>query len=1348
MISCTAIRKVELAAMLLAFVFSPVLAANTVETVSQLTWWQDVSQDRDYTITSSNPFSSNAVVNITNTDHAVVILSNVRPSSALGLLAAHVKINGATAVNGQNCQVKIHEKGCIIMPYSSDFKPLTVYSEQNFGGSPCNDFGLEDDGGFMNTLTDAKLNNRIRSFRLKRGYMVTFSLKAKGRGYSRCFIAANADLEMASLPAILDRSITSYRVFRWNDTGKAGLSNTNDATLNSLAGSTWCYDFSAGTDPGIDFDCVSHQIHENWPGIDECGRNGTSAMLKTNNEPANTSDDSPATVEQVLANWEAKMATGKRLCCPSSHDGGLEWMQQFMEAIDDRGWRCDVIDCHGYWYQNLDWWKWRMEFFKSFGRPVWISEMCYGASWNENWFGGDTSGSSANQQKLYNAMKPVVDYLNSDAQVERYAWWNDEAACSRIIINGSLTTFGQYYASMNTGLAYTGQYDYVPTVPTQSSPSQLSAISYQGTSIVDLKWYEPNGEQNSAIYVERRQGSSGQWVRVGEAALKEDAAWYAYEDPAGSAQCQYRIHVVDAKLQDRYTDIVTPSVKERPEWTGSVAGEGTFYLYNVGAGQWLCAGNDWGTHSSLTSYGGIDMDFSLNNGKYTIDTKIQQGADHYLGGNGNLYTDGSAAAWTLTPSATDGYTAYTLSPDGGTSFLSYDGSSSSLILDGSGQSVNAQWILVTRQERLDKVDRATPDHPVDATFLLPGHQFGRNDTRNSQWQGIPSEGHPKLGGNNVNNCCEAWQTTFDVYQVLTDLPKGKYRLQFQGFYRHGGIASAVASHNGGTEQLNAVFYAGGSEKPLQSIFNGAGRNGNVGTSTSGISGCFPNGMSDASSYFSLGLYDHSLDIEHAADQLRIGFRKTVNVSNDWAIFDNVRITAIGSARLEMEKAEALAQEADRMVENCPDAIESAKQAIAQHDFSTLQQARAYTAAYPSMLQALVISHAEAEGIEGRTPYEGIVNPDATEGFTTGWTNSGGASARQIIDGSTTYTAKAFDMNKWGDSNARLYFEQALTNLPSGCYRISVISRGANNGTLAQFNLNFIDANGKSNVNALNHANGSTGGTFGDGFESNCFDIVQPKDGNATIRVFVESCGGAHWVSFTRFRLVRTADYLSLDETEAFTPRNTHGHVSLRKTVYSGWNTLCLPFPLTLEAAHEQLGEGSFYQYDGESDDGSTLLFSPANSINAHQPYLFNSVEDAVRQMEVDRAVLTEGTPVSQGTNYDFVGLYEPLEKGNTVIVNGDYVLGATAFHRAAGGNAMKAFRAYLRRKEAANGESARELYIHIDGSDPTPVSALMMDGEKTPASGTVYDLQGRRHQSSTLGRGLYITRQGKKVIVK
>ena len=142
---------------------------------------------------------------------AVLIIERVKPSKVIStLLAGHVRINGAKAQNDVNCQVRLYgTRGSMILPYARNDNPLTVYSEQNFQGDQCSDFGLENDGGYMVTLTDKKLNNRIRSFRLKRGYMVTFATGKSGYGYQRCFIANSADVEFATLPQILDGKIVS-----------------------------------------------------------------------------------------------------------------------------------------------------------------------------------------------------------------------------------------------------------------------------------------------------------------------------------------------------------------------------------------------------------------------------------------------------------------------------------------------------------------------------------------------------------------------------------------------------------------------------------------------------------------------------------------------------------------------------------------------------------------------------------------------------------------------------------------------------------------------------------------------------------------------------------------------------------------------------------------------------------------------------------------------------------------------------------------------------------------------------------------------------------------------------------
>ena len=352
-----------------------VFSANTVTTVTQVTGSVNVSANVDYTITSTDPFSTTGSVNITNVEHAVVIISKIKPSKVIeNWLKNHVYINGKQAVNGTNCDVRVYNRGAIIYPYGSDFKPLTVYSEQKYGGTAVSDFGLENSGGYMNTLSEEKLNNKIRSFKLKRGYMVTFSTRAKGRGYSRSFIADKADLEISSLPIVLDQKITSYRIFKWWNVHKAGLASDGRDAANDALNSSWCYDWAQGNASlSPDVEWVPNHIYEDYPSSATCGLRTESCHMKTNNEPGNSADDHPQDVATVLANWENLMATGMRLCSESSHDGSWNHLRAFIDSIDARGWRCDLLDLHCYWPQSSfgDF----SYYYSSYGnRPIWISE--------------------------------------------------------------------------------------------------------------------------------------------------------------------------------------------------------------------------------------------------------------------------------------------------------------------------------------------------------------------------------------------------------------------------------------------------------------------------------------------------------------------------------------------------------------------------------------------------------------------------------------------------------------------------------------------------------------------------------------------------------------------------------------------------------------------------------------------------------------------------------------------------------------------------------------------------------------------------------------------------------------
>ncbi|MBR0037458.1 MAG: hypothetical protein IJP70_07435 [Bacteroidales bacterium] len=530
------------------------LAANTVTSVSQVTEAVTLSEDVDYVVTSATPFTDGGSVNITNTDHAVLILRQIRPSITIKTwLSDHVLIKGEQAVNGKNCQVKMYAHGTIIMPYASDIKPLTVYAGQNFTGTSVNSFGLENDGGFMNTLTTAKLNNQIRSFKLKRGYMVTFSTRAGGRGYSRCFIADTEDLEVSSLPMVLDQRISSYRVFQWYDSQKKGVADYVDETANLALGSTWSYTWGTGRSLLPDAECVANHIYEDWPSPAACGSVTYTCHMKTNNEPGNSADDHPQDVATVLANWENLMRTGLRLCSESSHDGSMNHLRAFIDSIDARGWRCDLLDLHCYWPSgNFNNWKYYYDTYG--GRPIWISEWIWGASWNRNGvFGlGDQTYDQKQARNAQELQNVIIPNLNNSPYVERYAYWNSEADFSKVYQNG-LTTSGKYYASVESGIGHNSKYDKIPTLPRQYNPSNLTVTYNSETKQVVLQWHDVNGEYNRSMAVEVKTPSSASWKVVQEITPQEAEADYKVTVD-GVDGYKYRIHVVDLKNDSRYTN--------------------------------------------------------------------------------------------------------------------------------------------------------------------------------------------------------------------------------------------------------------------------------------------------------------------------------------------------------------------------------------------------------------------------------------------------------------------------------------------------------------------------------------------------------------------------------------------------------------------------------------------------------------------------------------------------------------------------------------------------------------------------------------------------------------------------
>ena len=308
--------------------------------------------------------------------------------------------------------------------------------------------------------------------------------------------------------------------------------------------------------------------------------------------------------------------------------------------------------------------------------------------------------------------------------------------------------------------------------------------------------------------------------------------------------------------------------------TVSEAGAGQFLLYNVGAKQYLCPGNAWGTHASVGNVGMMVELVPQNDGTYRVSTKPYYNSDLCLGDN--AYVDNKGKG-TYSFEKVEGVEepTYKLVCKSNTLYWSGKGTDLSFDANGpaAGSEANGQWRLI----KIGTED-ATEEKPQDVSYLITNPDFDiiRNENGNKRhlrgWEGEPTAN---------NSCAERYNMNFDVYQVKTALPNGKYRVSCQGFYRAGGGDSKDK------DTKNAILYANAEETPLMNILE---EEGNYSVK--------PNNMAQAQESFSAGLYkNNSVEVTVVDGTLRFGIKKSKQIAADWTIFDTFRLEYLGEVDL-------------------------------------------------------------------------------------------------------------------------------------------------------------------------------------------------------------------------------------------------------------------------------------------------------------------------------------------------------------------------------------------------------------------------------------------------------------------
>ena len=211
------------------------------------------------------------------------------------------------------------------------------------------------------------------------------------------------------------------------------------------------------------------------------------------------------------------------------------------------------------------------------------------------------------------------------------------------------------------------------------------------------------------------------------------------------------------------------------------------------------------------------------------------------------------------------------------------------------------------------------------------------------------------------------------------------------------------------------------------------------------------------------------------------------------------------------------------------------------------------------------------------------------------------------------------------------------------------------------------------------------------------------------------------------------------------------NVTLKRTMVANeWNTICLPFDVTMDKAKAAFGDNvKIVELDTKAAvDANVLSFKASTGIVAATPYLIKpSAVSETGTYTFDGVDITE-------TNDENAYVKNPIAfKGifNMVDITKDVdnvgascyaaFLGAGNKIYKAGTGMTKGFRAYFAIPKSA---SASALRVVIDG---TATSIKNIDSEVVESNAPVYNLQGQRVDSNNLTPGIYV-KAGKKFVVK
>ena len=406
-----------------------------------------------------------------------------------------------------------------------------------------------------------------------------------------------------------------------------------------------------------------------------------------------------------------------------------------------------------------------------------------------------------------------------------------------------------------------------------------------------------------------------------------------------------------------------------------------------------------------------------------------------------------------------------------------------------------------------------------------------------------------------------------------------------------------------------------------------------------------------------------------------------------------------------------------------------------------------------------VQNAVPNGGEGfDVTFQYMKNPNFDGGNADNWS---GNMPKQIVNGVPEFWNSKFDFN------------QTLTNLPNGKYKIEVQARhfGTEGRLYAKTSAEAMAVEQVIIANTVSGTalgNGNLGNEATDmkkeresGSDASRISVeIDVTDGNLIIGMAANAEGS--WIVFDDFHLIQlevSAANLTLNEAGAYSvTTNTYANVTLTRTLKSDgkWNTFCVPFDMTAEQL-EANGITDVRTLESANVEGEsvTLNFSESNlnAVEAGVPYLVkvNASYDGTINVENVLVSAAEPTTVSVDGGVSMTGNYAA---GN--VPTGAYFISDNAFYYADVETVvLKGFRAYINVNGTSEAAGANRLMINLDGEVTGIEDVLGEEAAEADKLVNVVSLDGMTVKAGVkkaealdgLQKGIYIV-DGKKYVVK